>query len=51
VVQLIGFDAGFDPLANLSDTTSGAVLDLGDAGEVRFFGRLANEFSAGNFIL
>jgi Ca2+-binding RTX toxin-like protein len=51
VVQLIGFDAGFDPLANLSDTTSGAVLDLGDAGEVLFFGRLANEFSAGNFIL
>jgi Ca2+-binding RTX toxin-like protein len=51
VVQLIGFDAGFDPLANLSDTTSGAVLDLGDAGEVLFFGLLANEFSAGNFIL
>jgi Ca2+-binding RTX toxin-like protein len=51
VVQLIGFDAGFDPLANLSDTTSGAVLDLGDAGEVLFFGRLANEFSAGSFIL
>jgi Ca2+-binding RTX toxin-like protein len=51
VVQLIGFDAGFDPLANLSETSSGTVLDLGEAGEVLFFGRLANEFSAGSFIL
>jgi hypothetical protein len=40
-----------DPLANLPETTSGTVLDLGEAGEVLFFGRLANEFTAGNFIL
>ena len=29
VVQLVGFDAGFDPLAELSATARGAELDLG----------------------
>jgi serralysin len=51
VVVLGGFEAGFDPLANLSATTSGTVLDLGDAGQVTFLGRLVNEFDAADFLL
>ena len=49
VVVLVGFGEDFDPLANLSATPSGTMLDLGEAGRVEFFGRLVNEFSAADF--
>ncbi len=51
VVVLFGFGDDFDPLANLSQGTSGTVLDLGEAGEVLFLGKLVNEFGAEDFIL
>jgi serralysin len=50
-VVLAGFGASFDPLANLSATPTGAVLDLGDSGQVVFLGRLVNEFAAGDFLV
>ena len=50
-VLLAGFGAGFDPLANLSATSFGTALDLGDAGQVVFLGRLASEFTQGDFLL
>jgi len=50
-VELVGFATGFDPLANLSQEASGTVLDLGDAGEVLFVGRLVNEFAADDFAI
>jgi serralysin len=49
-VRLIGF-GGFDPLANLDQTEQGTVLDFGNGDEVLFLGRLANEFTAGDFDL
>jgi serralysin len=48
---LVGFGDGFDPLAQLSQGTSGTLLDLGEAGEVLFLGKLVNEFGAEDFIL
>ena len=50
-VRLVGFDAGFDPLARLSQTAEGTVLDLGDGDSVLFFGRLVAEFAADDFAL
>ena len=50
-VVLNGFGAAFNPLENLSAGSTGAVLDLGDSGQVVFLGRLANEFSAGDFLV
>ena len=50
-VRLIGFGAGFDPLANLDQTTQGTLLDLGDGDGVLFLGRVAAEFTAGDFEL
>jgi hypothetical protein len=51
VVELVGFAADFDPLAHLSQGTFGAVLDLGDAGQVEFFGLLVNELGAEDFVV
>jgi hypothetical protein len=51
VVAPVGFGAGFDPLANLSQAADGTVLDLGADGQVLFFGRLVNEFAAEDFVL
>jgi hypothetical protein len=42
---------GFDLLENPSATPTGAVLDLGDSGQVVFLGWLANEFTAGDFLV
>ena len=49
VVQLVGFDASFDPLAELSATARGAELDLGQGDSVLFLGRTVAEFSANDF--
>jgi Ca2+-binding RTX toxin-like protein len=51
VLVLVGFASDFDPLDRLSQEAFGTVLDLGEAGEVSFFGRLVNEFGAEDFIL
>ena len=50
-IRLVGFDAGFDPLANLDQGTQGTTLDLGDGDGVLFLGRLVAEFTAGDFVL
>ena len=50
-VVLAGFGAGFDPLANLDATPRGAVLDLGESGQVVFLGLLVSEFGAGDFLV
>jgi serralysin len=49
VVQLVGFDTSFDPLAALSATARGAELDLGQGDSVLFLGRTVAEFSANDF--
>jgi serralysin len=49
VVQLVGFDTSFDPLAALSATSRGAELDLGQGDSVLFVGRTVAEFSANDF--
>jgi serralysin len=49
VVQLVGFDASFDPLAELSATARGAELDLGQGDTLLFVGRTVAEFSANDF--
>ena len=49
VVQLVGFDTSFDPLAALSATAGGAELDLGQGDSVLFLGRTVAEFSANDF--
>ena len=49
VVQLVGFDTSFDPLAGLSATAQGAELDLGQGDSVLFLGRTVAEFSANDF--
>ena len=49
MVVLFGYDEDFDPLANLSQTSQGAVLDLGDGDGVVFLGRLVAEFNADDF--
>jgi serralysin len=51
VVELHGFGADFDPLANLSAVPSGTILDLGAGNQVEFLGRLPTEFSAANFLI
>ena len=51
VVQLVGFDASFDPLAELSATAQGAELDLGQGDSVLFLGRTVAEFSANDFLI
>ncbi len=51
VVQLVGFEAGFDPLEALSASTFGTVLDLGDNNSILFLGRLVNEFTADDFLI
>ena len=51
VVRLEGFGAGFNPLANLTATTSGTLLDLGAGGSVLFLGVRPEEFSADDFLL
>ena len=49
VVELVGFDAGFDPLEALSAHRLGTILDLGDGNEILFAGRLVAEFTADDF--
>jgi serralysin len=49
VVQLVGFEEDFDPLAELSATAQGAELDLGQGDSVLFLGRTVAEFSADDF--
>ena len=49
IVQLVGFDASFDPLAELSATARGAELDLGHGDSVLFLGRTVAEFRADDF--
>lgn len=46
VAELAGFDPGFDPLANLTAATGGAVLDLGDGDSFFFAGRRPEELAA-----
>jgi hypothetical protein len=49
VVQLVGFDASFDPLAELCATARGAELNLGQGDTLLFLGRTVAEFSANDF--
>jgi serralysin len=49
VVELVGFDASFDPLAALSATSQGTELDLGGGNSVLLLGRTVAEFSADDF--
>jgi serralysin len=49
VVELVGFDASFDPLAALSATSKGTELDLGGGNSVLLLGRTVAEFSADDF--
>jgi serralysin len=49
VVQLVGFEEDFDPLAGLSAVTQGAELDLGQGDSVLFIGRTVAEFSVDDF--
>jgi serralysin len=49
VAQLVGFGAGFDPLAALSAQSGGTELDLGGGNSVLFQGRTLAEFSADDF--
>jgi serralysin len=51
VVELVGFDASFDPLAALSATSQGTELDLGGGNSVLLLGRTVGEFSADDFLL
>ena len=51
VVRLEGFGAGFDPLANLTATTSGTLLDLGAGGSVLFLGVRPTELLADDFLV
>jgi serralysin len=51
VVELVGFDASFDPLAALSATSQGTALDLGGGNSVQLLGRTVAEFSADDFLL
>jgi hypothetical protein len=51
MIVLNNFGVGFDPLNSPSATPTGAVLDLGDSGKVVFLGWLANEFTAGDFLV
>jgi Ca2+-binding RTX toxin-like protein len=51
VVQLVGFEEGFNPLDELSATPFGAVLDLGENNYILFLGRVAGEFSANDFVV
>jgi serralysin len=51
VVRLEGFEAGFDPLANLTAGALGTLLDLGAGGSVLFLGIRPNEFLADDFLL
>ena len=51
VVVLEGFGADFDPLDNLSATSSGTTLDLGGDDQVLFLGLLPNELNAANFLV
>ena len=49
VVELVGFDASFDPLAALSATSQGTEMDLGGGNSVLLLGRTVAEFSADDF--
>jgi serralysin len=51
VVVLAGFPEDFNPLDQLTQGASGAELDLGGGNSVVFFGKLVNEFGAGDFRL
>jgi serralysin len=51
VVQLAGFEAGFDPLEALSAQALGTELDLGDGNSVLFLGRTLAEFNAEDFLI
>jgi serralysin len=51
VVQLVGFDPSFDPLAALTAQSGGTELDLGGGNTVLFQGRTLAEFSANDFQL
>ena len=51
LVVLDGFGADFDPLDNLSATSSGTTLDLGEGNQVLFLGLLATELDAANFLV
>ncbi len=51
LVVLSGFASDFNPLDHLSQETGGTTLDLGGGNSISFFGKLANEFSSGDFQL
>jgi Ca2+-binding RTX toxin-like protein len=51
VIDLLGFGAHFDPLAHLSDSSVGAVLDLGHGNQILFEGVHAADLSASDFVL
>jgi Ca2+-binding RTX toxin-like protein len=51
VVQLVGFEEGFDPLDALSATPFGTVLELGENNYILFLGRVATEFGPDDFVL
>jgi serralysin len=51
VAQLVGFGAGFNPLAALSAQPLGTQLDLGGGDSVLFQGRTLADFSANDFQL
>ncbi|HEY9345501.1 MAG TPA: hypothetical protein VIQ53_09305, partial [Inquilinus sp.] len=51
VIDLLGFGAHFDPLAHLSDSSAGAVLDLGHGDHILFEGVHAADLSASDFVL
>ena len=51
IAILSGFADDFNPLDHLTQGASGTVLDLGGGNSVLFFGKLTNEFSAGDFQL
>jgi serralysin len=51
VVELVGFDASFDPLAALSATSQGTELDLGGDNSVLLLGRTVAEFGADDFLI
>ena len=51
VAVLSGFADDFNPLDHLTQGVGGTELDLGGGNSVLFFGKLVNEFSAGDFQL
>lgn len=51
LIQFSNLAPGFGPLARLTDTPSGARLELGDGDCILFLGRLATDLGASDFVL